>query len=113
MSVQHIVDNLRRDITTGLPSVYKSVDDYMYDFWSDFSWTPEGRTAECRQLIQDEDTRHLIRAWDVKFTVGQVHTDHWGGRYKFNLEMLIMQDCSHNLDEAPEAPNDEAYYHVE
>lgn len=59
--LESIIDN------KGLPDVYDSFRDYLFDFYPDFSWNGDSK-VELQWLLDDADWRNL--AGEIKYKYG-------------------------------------------
>ena len=53
--ILHLVDISEN----GLPDCYGSFDEYLYDFWPDFSWTSQSR-VEVRAVLADSRFKRIV-----------------------------------------------------
>lgn len=63
--VEHQIKNLE-DFLDGKKPVYTSAEDFMYDFYPDFSWDPEAGVAETQALMRHRKFKSIaqrFRQW--------------------------------------------------
>lgn len=53
----------------GLPDCYSSFDEFLSDFWPDFSWTPKGSELEIKAVLVDSRFEKIVpvlnETWNI------------------------------------------------
>jgi hypothetical protein len=66
---EYAILHLQEIAKNGLPDCYKSFDEFLYDFYPDFSWNPDESSKEIQAVLNDPRFKEVVpilkKDWNI------------------------------------------------